>query len=95
MELYQKSFENFKHSYIAFSTLAVIGQSCMGSIAAMYILSNGTNPIQMIQLAIIVIICMSVNTGILAQLAPKIVFNLLITSVISSVFFIIVNTLIL
>ena len=95
MELYQKSFENFKHIYIAFSTLAVIGQSCMGSIAAMYILSNGTNPIQMIQLAIIVIICMSVNTGILAQLAPKIVFNLLITSVISSVFFIIVNTLIL
>ncbi|CAM3982195.1 hypothetical protein FLAN108750_03015 [Flavobacterium antarcticum] len=94
MELYQKSFENFKESYIAFSTLAVIGQSCLGSIAAMYILSNGTNPLQMIQLAILVIICMSVNTAILAQLTPKTVFNLIITTVISSVFFIIVNTLI-
>lgn len=95
MEIYQKSFENFKESYIAFTTLAVIGQSCLGSIGAMYILSNGTSPFQMVQLALIVIICMSVNTSILAQLSPKTVFNLIITSVISSIFFIIVNTLIL
>ena len=95
MELYDKSLENFKHSYIAFSTLAVIGQSCLGSIAAMYVLSHGTSPLQMVQLAILVIICMSVNTAILAQLSPKTVFNLIITTVISSVFFIIVNTLIL
>lgn len=95
MELYQKSLSNFKEGYIAYSTLAVIGQSCLGSIAAMYILSNGTSPLQMIQLALIVIICMSVNTAILAQLSPKTVFNLIITTVLSSVFFIIVNTLIL
>lgn len=95
MEIYQKLLHNFEESYFASATLAIIGQSCLGSIAAMYTLSNGTSPLQIIQLAIIVLICMSVNTGILAQLPPKTVFNLLITSVISSVFFIIVNTLIL
>lgn len=95
MELYDKSLENFKHSYIAFSTLAVIGQSCMGSVAAMYILGNGTGILQMAQLGLMVSICMSENTAILAQIAPKTVFNLIIGSVISSVFFIIVNTLIL
>ena len=95
MQIYQKSLENFKQSYIAYSTLGVIGQSCLGSVAAMCALENGTSPLQMVQLALIVIICMSVNTAILSQQTSKTVFNLLITSVISSVFFIIVNTLIL
>ena len=93
MEIYQKSFENFQKSYIGFTTLAVIAQSCLGSIAAMYALSNGTSLLQMIQLAIIVLICMSVNTSILAQLKHKTVFNLIILSVLSSTFFIIMNTL--
>lgn len=95
MELYNKTFQNFQEGFFAYATLAIIGQSCLGSIAAMYTLSHGTSALQMIQLAIIVLICMSVNTGILAQLPPKTIFNLIITSVISSVFFIIVNTLIL
>lgn len=73
MEIYQKSLANFEKSYFAFATLSIIGQSCLGSIAAMYTLYNGTSPFQMIQLAIIVTICMSVNTGILAQLSSKMV----------------------
>lgn len=95
MKLYQKSFANFQENYIAFTTLAVIGQSCLGSIAAMYTLSNGTGTLQMTQLTIIVMICMSVNTSILAQINHKTVFNLIILSVFNSIFFIIVNTLIL
>lgn len=95
MEIYKKSLTQFKENYIAFSTLAVIGQSCLGSAAAMYTLGNGTSPFQMIQLALIVVTCMSVNTAILAQLSAKTVFNLIILSVLSSVFFIIINSLIL
>lgn len=94
MELYQKTLENFKEGYFAYATLAIIGQSCLGSVAAMYVLSHGTSALQMIQLSLVVMICMSVNTSILAQLKPQTVFNLIILSAISSVFFILVNTLI-
>lgn len=95
MKLYDNSLERFEENYFAYATLAIIGQSCLGSAAAMYTLSNGTNALQMTQLTLIVLISMSVNTSILAQIPHKTVFNLVILSVISSIFFIIVNTLIL
>ena len=95
MKLYDTSLESFEQNYFAYATLAIIGQSCLGSAAAMYTLSNGTGALQMIQLTLIVLISMSVNTSILAQIPHKTVFNLVILSVISSIFFIIVNTLIL
>lgn len=77
------------------AAMAVIGQSCLGGAAAMYILSNGTSIFQMIQLAIIVLACIFVNTSILAQMKHKVVFNLLILSSVLSVFFILLNTIIL
>ena len=77
------------------AAMAVIGQSCLGGAAAMYVLSNGTSIAQMIQLAIIVLACIFVNTSILAQMKHKVVFNLLILSSVLSVFFILLNTLIL
>ena len=86
MRLYKNTFENFEKSFIGFSTMAVIGQSCLGGAAAMFILSNGTSALQMAQLSIIVLICMLVNTSILAQMNHKLVFNLIITSVLSSDF---------
>ena len=91
MTLYKKTFENFEKSFIGFTTLAVIGQSCLGAAAAMFILSNGTSILQMVQLSIIVLICMLVNTSILAQMSHKLVFNLIITSVLSSAFLIFLN----
>ena len=94
MELYQKTLENFKEGYLAYATLAIIGQSCLGSVAAMYVLSHGTSALQIIQLSLVVMICMSVNTSILAQLKPKTVFNLILLSVTSSVLFILLNTLV-
>jgi hypothetical protein len=77
------------------AAMAVIGQSCLGGAAAMYVLSNGTSIFQMIQLAIIVLACIFVNTSILAQMKHKVVFNLLILSSVLSVVFILLNTLIL
>lgn len=95
MTLYQTTFENFNKSYIGSATMAVIGQSCLGAAAAMYILSHGTSIGQMIQLAIIVLACIFVNTSILAQMKHKLVFNLIITSAFLSVLFIILNTFVL
>ena len=73
--------------------MAVIGQSCLGAAAAMFILANGTSIPQMIQLAVIVLVCIFVNTSILAQMKHKVVFNLLLASAFFSVLFIILNSL--
>ena len=93
MTLYQTTFENFDKNYIGSATMAVIGQSCLGAAAAMFILANGTSIPQMIQLAVIVLVCIFVNTSILAQMKHKLIFNLLIASAFFSVLFIILNSL--
>ncbi|MFH6961427.1 hypothetical protein ACHRVK_02465 [Flavobacterium plurextorum] len=93
MTLYQTTFENFDKNFIGSATMAVIGQSCLGAAAAMFILANGTSIPQMIQLAVIVLVCIFVNTSILAQMKHKLIFNLLIASAFFSVLFIILNSL--
>ncbi|MFB9108908.1 hypothetical protein [Flavobacterium gyeonganense] len=92
MTLYQTTFDIFNKNYMGSAAMAVIGQSCLGGAAAMYVLANGTSVLQMIQLAIIVLACIFVNTSILAQMKHKVVFNLLILSSILSVVFILLNT---
>lgn len=77
------------------AAMAVIAQSCLGGAAAMYVLTNGTSIPQMVQLAIIVLACIFVNTSILAQMKHRVVFNLLILSTFLSVLFIFLNTFIL
>lgn len=94
MTLYHKTLTDFNNNFIGFATLIVIGQSCLGSAAAMNILRNGTNLVQMFQLGIIVLICMLVNTSILAQMKHKVIFNLTILSVILSISLIFINKII-
>ncbi|MGO4772060.1 hypothetical protein ACEN2I_10365 [Flavobacterium sp. W22_SRS_FK3] len=92
MTLYQTTFENFNKSYMGSAAMAVIGQSCLGGTAAMYILSHGTSIGQMIQLAIIVLACVFANTSILAQMKHKVIFNLILLSAFLSVLFIFLNS---
>jgi hypothetical protein len=87
MKIYNETFENFSNNYIGCATMAVIGQSCLGSVAAMCVLSNGTSLLQMVQLTIIVF----ANTSILAQMSHKTVFNTIISTVFFSSLFIIIN----
>ncbi len=94
MTLYQKTLRDFKRGFMGFATLAIIGQSCLGSAAAMYILKNGTSFFQMFQLALVVIICMIVNGSILSQQKPKLVFDLIISSTFISIVMILLNTLV-
>jgi len=91
MTLYQKTLGDFQQSYVGFAALVIIGQSCLGGAAAMYILENGTSLWQMIQLGMVVVTCTLVNVGILAQLTPKTVFNMTIFSVILSIISILTN----
>lgn len=94
MTLYQKTLEDFQQSYVGYAALVIIGQSCLGAAAAMYTLQNGTSFFQMAQLALIVITCMFVNVGILAQLSTKAIFNMTIFSVALSTIMIALNVLI-
>ena len=94
MELYNKSFESFQKNYIGFAALIVIGQSCLGSAAAMYVLKNGIGLLQMIQLGLVVTTCMLVNVAILSQLTQKFIFNFTIFSVLLSGLLIAFNTLV-
>lgn len=91
MTLYNTTFENFNKSYFSSASLAIIAQSCLGGVAAMFVLSNGTSIVQMIQLTIIVLASMFANTSILAQVNHKIVFNLILISTFLSTLFIIIN----
>ena len=91
MTLYEKTLGDFQQSYIGFAALAIIGQSCLGGIAAMYILENGNSLVQMFQLGFIVVTCAIVNVGILAQLTPRTVFNMTIFSVVLSILAIAMN----
>ncbi|WP_284653735.1 hypothetical protein [Flavobacterium terrisoli] len=91
MTLYQKTLGDFQQSYVGFAALVIIGQSCLGGAAAMYILENGTSLLQMIQLGMVVVTCTLVNVGILAQLTPKTVFNMTIFSLLLSLLMIVLN----
>ncbi|MGC4041075.1 MAG: hypothetical protein QM710_09910 [Flavobacterium sp.] len=94
MTLYQKTLGDFQQSYVGYAALVIIGQSCLGAAAAMYTLQNGTSLFQMIQLGVIVITCMLVNVGILAQLSARTVFNMTIFSVVLSMLMIALNVLV-
>ncbi|MDI9310913.1 MAG: hypothetical protein QM535_11920 [Limnohabitans sp.] len=91
MVLYKKILEEFEKGFIGYATLAIIGQSCLGSIAAMYVLKNGTSFFQMFQLTLVVFACMFLNGAVLAQQRPKLVLNMLIISVLTSILLIFLN----
>lgn len=94
MTLYQKTLGDFQQSYVGYAALVIIGQSCLGGAAAMYILGNGNSLLQMIQLGFVVVTCTLVNVAVLAQLTPKTVFNMTIFSALLSILSILVNVLV-
>jgi hypothetical protein len=53
MTLYKTTLADFNTNFIGFATL-IIGQSCLGAIAAMNILKTGSSVLQMVQLAVVV-----------------------------------------
>ncbi|AXG70651.1 hypothetical protein KORDIASMS9_02894 [Kordia sp. SMS9] len=94
MTLYTRYYEEFQDKYTMYIPLTIILQSCLGGIAAMYILMNGLDTISsLIQLGFCVIVTSFYNASILAQLKGKWVFNTLILSLVMSVVFILVNAL--
>ena len=91
MKLYKLLYEDFEKLYVGYSALAIILSSCLGAAAAMVILMNGHDIVQMSQLLIVVAVCMWYMASVLAQMKPKFVFNSLIASLSVSTILLIIN----
>lgn len=81
MNFYQKYLDSYKHGLIGFATLSILGQSCLGSIAAMFILMGGTTPLQMVELFFVTIFCMIYNGAVLSQQKATLSFAILAISI--------------
>ncbi len=81
MGTFQKYADNYERGFMGFSTISVLAQSCLGGIAAMLILMNGTSLQQMVQLFFVVVSCSLFNGSVLSQQKPKLIFKILIFTV--------------
>ncbi|WP_347374542.1 hypothetical protein [Aequorivita sp. Q41] len=84
----QKEFENNYYMYIP---LTIILNSCIGSIAAMAILAQGTAFIYGIELTACVSLCMGYNAALLAGSNKKIAFWVLVLSLVVNAILILIN----
>lgn len=91
MKMYQEYFSKFEYGFFASCTLGILASSCLGGIAAMAVLLNGTSPIQIFQLFLVVASCMMFNGSVLSQQKPKVVFNLLLLSLFLNTVLAIIN----
>lgn len=91
MKFYNDYLNEYKRGLTGYSTIAIIGQSCLASIAVMLILMQGAEVSQVVQLSLITIVCMAYNAAILSQQKAKISFNILIMSVVLSIILIAIN----
>lgn len=88
MKIYNNLLDDFQSSYMMMIPLSIVLQSCLGSIATLYILMNKGN-LMLFQLGLCIAVTMMYNASILAQLKPKLVFNLLILSLLSNILLIV------
>lgn len=91
MKLYNTLYKDFEELYVGYSAVAIILSSCLGSAAAMVILMNGHDFVQMFQLFLVVSVALGYNATVLAQLKPKFVFNSLIVSLLVSILLLFIN----
>jgi hypothetical protein len=91
MKLYRLLYEDFEKLYVGYSALAIILSSCLGAAAAMVILMNGHDIVQMSQLLVVVGVCMWYMASVLSQMKPKFVFNSLIASLSISSILLLIN----
>ncbi|MAQ76361.1 MAG: hypothetical protein CL613_08525 [Aquimarina sp.] len=91
MTLYTKLSTDFIENYIGYSALAIIVSTCLGSIAIMTTLMGGHNLSQMFMVFLSVVVCSAHNAAILTVQKPKLVFDLLITSLTVNLLIIIGN----
>ncbi|MDW5288763.1 hypothetical protein [Formosa sp. PL04] len=93
LKTYKSLLIEYSSGIIGYGTLGVLGQSCIGSIAAMFILMNNDLPKtpKMIELFLVTIFTMGFNGAVLSQQSGKVQFNILVASILISILFILLN----
>lgn len=91
MKLYNTLYKDFEDLYVGYSAVAIILTTCVGAAAAMVILMNGHDFIQMSQLFLVLMGAMTYLVSVLAQMKPKFVFNSLILSLLVSSILLLIN----
>lgn len=85
--------KEFEHDYYMYVPLTIVLNSCIGSIAAMTILAQGTSLISGIELTLCVSLCMGYNAALLAGSNRKFAFWLLAVSLIVNMLLILITLL--
>ena len=92
LKIYNNALGQFKKDQTGYSSIAIIPQSCLGSVAAMLLLMNDMELIlKMVLLFFVTILCLAYNGAVLAQLKTKTTFDLLLVSMAFSCIVIIAN----
>ena len=89
--MYHKSFEHFRTHYLQLIPLTIILQTCIASIAVLFLLKKPPTTEIMLQLAIGIYASSFYNGAIIAQLSVKTVYNLLIASIFINLLLIIIH----
>ncbi|NJY62024.1 hypothetical protein HC174_04545 [Salinimicrobium sp. CDJ15-81-2] len=91
MRLYNTLYDDFDGLFVGYSAVAIILTTCLGAAAAMVILMNGHDLIQMSQLFVVLMGAMGYMVSVLAQMKTKFVFNALILSLVLSSILLLIN----
>ena len=91
MSTYEKYFGEFERMFFANCAVTVLVQSCVGGIAAMAILMNGTGLVQMLQLFAVVILSIGFFGTVLSTQKPKIVYNAFLLAVTVNLILAVIN----
>lgn len=91
MTLYKKGLEDFTENLTLYIPLSIIFQSCLGSIATMFILMDSKPNFHFLDLTLVVTFAMAYNGALYAQLKPKLIYNLLIVTLLVHITFLILN----
>ncbi len=83
----------FEYDYYMYVPLTIILNSCIGSIAAMSVLGQGTSLLSGIELTICVSLCMGYNAALLAGSNRKFAFWLLVVSLVANILLILITLL--
>ncbi len=92
LKIYNNLFAEFKRQQTGYEAIAIIGQSCLGSVAVMLLLMHAMpTEVRMLFVFLTTILCMAFNGAVLAQLKSKTTFNILLVSVLFSITVIVSN----
>lgn len=85
--------DEFEFDYYMYIPLTIILNSCIGSIAAMTILAQGTSLTSGIELTVCVALCMGYNAALLAGTNKKVAFWFLAVSLVVNMLLILITLL--